>query len=208
MKTIKALGFGLLALSLLTGCAKKDDVSNQTALFWHNSIYKNITKYNLDLADDRFTSLEIEHPNSQFIPIDLLNLAIAHLYNEEFQLAEFYINEYEKRYANRYEKEWCEYQKAKIKFLSLTNAYTNQKKIDDTLKFVNTVLNNYPDSIYRFELNTIKRKLEDTKIVFNDEVSKLYTRLDKPKSAEIYKENVDKNIIPPHIPWYKSLFYW
>jgi outer membrane protein assembly factor BamD len=156
MNKIKALGFGLLALSLVTGCAKKDDISNQTAYFWHNSIYVNITKHNLDVADDRFTSLEIEHPNSQYIPIDLLNLAMAHLYNEEFQLAEFYINEYEKRYANRYEKEWCEYQKAKIRFLSLTNAYTNQKKLEDTLKFVNSVLDNYPDSIYIYELNTMK----------------------------------------------------
>ena len=208
MKTIKAFGLGLLALSLITGCANNDDISNQTAFFWHNSIYKNVTQNNLDTADDRFTSLEIEHPNSQYIPSDLLILSKAHLDNEEYQLSEFYMNEYEKRYANRYEKEWAEYQKAKIKFFSLKNAYTNQKKIQDTLNFINNVLDRYPNSIYIYELNTMKLKLEDTQLVFDNKIAKLYTKLDKPKSAEIYKKEIDNNIIPPQIPWYKNIFYW
>jgi len=208
MKRLKALGFGLLALSLFVGCASKKDISNQTALYWHNEIYKNISNMNLDLADDKFTSLEIEHPNSQYIPIDLLILSKAHLDSDEYQLAEFYMDEYEKRYANKYEKEWAEYQKVKIRFLSLTNPYTNQKKVYKTLQFVNEVINKYPNSIYNYELNTIKKKLEDTQIVFDNEISKLYERLNKPKAAALYKKDVNNSIIPPHIPWYKKIFYW
>jgi len=208
MKKLKALGFGLLALSLFLGCADKDNVENQTASFWHNGIYKYITNHNLDKADDYFTSLEVEHPNSQYIPTDLLILSKAHLQNDEYQLAEFYMNEYEKRYANRYEKEWAEYQKAKIKFFSLSNAYTNQKKLQETLDFVNQVLAMYPDSIYKYELNTIKTKLEDTQIVFDNKIAKLYKKLDKPKSAKLYQKDINTDIIPPHIPWYKKIFYW
>jgi len=208
MKKLKALGFGLLAFSLFTGCASDKDITNQTALYWHNNIYKNINNLNIDLADDKFTSLEVEHPNSPFIPIDLLILAKTHLKNGEYQLAEFYIDEYEKRYANRYEKEWSEYTKAKIRYLSLTNPYTNQKKVTDTLNFVNNVLEKYPNSVYKYELNTIKKKLELTQIVLNNEIANLYNRLDKPKSAKLYEKNTTQKIIPPHIPWYKKIFYW
>ncbi len=193
---------------ILVGCGNNDITKNQTALFWHNKIYKDINLYNYDKADDDFTSLELEHPNSQFIPIDLLILFNSHLKNEEYELANFYLNEYEKRYANRYEKEWCEYMKVKIEFESFKNPYTNQKKIYDTLNLVNEVLNRYPNSIYNYELNTIKAKLQASKIIFNNNIASLYKRIDKPKSAKYYETNTTQKIIPPHIPWYKKLFYW
>jgi len=199
----------ILALSLfLLGCANNKQPINETALFWHNSIYKNIMLLDVDTADDRFTSLEVEHPNSIYIPTDLLILAKAHLYNQEYQLALFYINEYEKRYANRYEKEWCEYQKAKIRFFSITNPYTNQKNIMDTLNFINQVISIYPNSVYKYELNTMKKKLEVTLLIFDNKIASLYKKLDKPKAAEIYKKNINTPVIPPHIPWYKKIFYW
>jgi len=206
MKYLKSLSFGLLALSFL-GCSHKEP-SHQTALFWHSSIYKNIEIKNLDLSDERFTSLEIEHPLSPFIPIDLLNLAQAHIENDEFQLAEYYINEYEKRYANKEEIKWCEYKKAKIRFQSITNAYTNQNKIENTINFISNIIEKYPDSIYNYELNTMREKLIDTKISFNNQIANLYKKLDKPKSAELYEINTTKKIIPPQVPWYKRLFYW
>jgi len=209
MNIKKAFGLGLIALSLFTGCAQKEKfISNQTALYWHNEIYKHIDQMDLDSADDKFTSLEVEHPNSPYIPIDLLILAQAHQNIGEYQLAEFYITEYEKRYANRYEKEWCEYKKAKIRFLSFTNAYTNQKELQNTLNLVNSVLINYPNSIYRYELNTMKKKLELSILVFNNNIAKLYNKLDKPKAAKIYEQNITTPYIPPKIPWYKRLFYW
>ncbi len=192
---------------ILAGCGN-DITKNQTALFWHNAIYKDVTMHNYDKADDEFTSLELEHPNSQFIPTDLLVLAKAHLYNEEYELANFYIDEYEKRYANRYETEWCEYMKSKIQFFSFQNAYTNQKKLYNTLAFVKSVINKYPDSIYIYELNTIKAKLEASKIVFNNNIASLYKRIDKPKAAKYYEINTTQPIIPPKLPWYKELFNW
>jgi len=208
MKKLKALGFLLFALSLFIGCAEKQEISNQTALYWHKQIMKDIQMLNFDGADDKFTSLEIEHPNSEYIPIDLLNLYKAHLENGEYKLAEFYLEEYIKRYSNRYEKEWGEYQIAKTKFLSLENPYTNQKKIIDTINYIDNLLKKYPNSKYNYELNSMKEKLIDTKIIFNNRIAKLYQKLDKPKAVKVYKTENNKKIIPPYIPWYKNLFYW
>ena len=66
--------FFIILVLLFTGCASKKELSNQTALFWHNKIYKDLSNMNLDGADDAFTSLEVEHPNSKYVPIDMLIL--------------------------------------------------------------------------------------------------------------------------------------
>jgi outer membrane protein assembly factor BamD len=198
----------LLLLLLFSGCASKKELSNQTALFWHNKIYNDINYLNLDQADDSFTSLEIEHPNSKYIPIDMLILFNTHYKNSEYELAKFYIDEYEKRFANKYQKKWCEYIKIKMDFLSIHNPYTNQQKITNLIKKTNEILDKYPNSVYNYELNTIKSKLEATKIVFNNQIAKLYGKLDKQKAIQIYKIDNNQTIIPPHIPWYKKLFYW
>jgi len=200
----------LIASLFIVGCADKNkEISNQTALTWHRMIFKNLTQNNLDNADDDFTSLEVEHPASKFIPIDMLELSIAHAKNQEFELAQFYMQEFKKRYASFEEKEWADYMIAKYKFLSLREPYTNQKGVNDTLKFVNSTIQTYPNSIYNYELNTMKAKLEITKKLFRENISELYERIDKPKAAKIYQTDINKStIIPPHIPWYKELFYW
>jgi outer membrane protein assembly factor BamD len=206
---MKKTSLTILLLLLITGCAdKRDKISEQTPLFWHNKIYKDLSFLNIDQADDDFTSLEVEHPNSDFIPTNLLILFYAHYKNGEYKLAEFYLDEYKKRYANRYEKEWCDYMKIKIKFLSFDNSYTNQKKLLDTLKETKEILKRYPNSPYRYELNSIKAKLEATIISFDNKIASLYKRVGKEKSVAHYKKEENQTIIPPYIPWYKKLFYW
>jgi len=202
--------FASLTLFFIVGCANKElKIENQTALKWHQIIFDSIKNRNLDNADDAFTSLEVEHPESNFIPIDLLNLSIAHAKNYEFELAIFYMNQYKKRYASFENKEWAEYMIAKYKFYSIQNAYTNQAAINEAIKYINSILNLYPNSIYNYELNTMKLKLELTKKLFRERIANLYKKLDKPKSAKLYEEKIDlNNVIPPQIPWYKKLFLW
>jgi outer membrane protein assembly factor BamD len=207
---MKKTVLGIFLSLFIIGCASKNqEISKQTALHWHRIIFKNLSSINLDDADDAFTSLEVEHPTSEFIPIDMLQLSLAHAKNHEFALSTFYMQEFKKRYASFEDKEWADYMIAKYKFFSIEEAYTNQQGMDDALDFVNTTIQTYPDSIYNYELNTMKIKLELTKKLFRQNISNLYKRLDKPKSAEIYKTDINKSdIIPPYIPWYKKLFYW
>jgi len=208
MKKI-ALG-SFIALFLVTGCAQKNkEISNQTALTWHRMIFQDVNNHNLDDADDAFTSLEVEHPESNFIPKDLLILSVAHAKNKEFDLATFYMNQFKKRYSSFSDKEWSDYMVCKYKFYAIQNPYTNQEGLYKAIKFVDSTLETYPNSIYRYELNTMKIKLELTKKLFRQKISNLYTKLDKPKAAQLYATNIDeKKVIPPNIPWYKRLFFW
>jgi outer membrane protein assembly factor BamD len=207
---MKKIIFGIFLSLFIIGCASKnEETSKQTALHWHKIIFKNLSTIEIDTADDAFTSLEVEHPESQFIPIDMIQLSLAHAKNNEFELATFYMQEFKKRYASFEDKKWADYMIAKYKFFSIQQSYANQQGINEALNFVNKTINTYPNSIYNYELNTIKTKLEITKKLFRQNISNLYKRIDKPKSAEIYKTDINKsNIILPYIPWYKKLFYW
>ncbi|NPA54910.1 MAG: outer membrane protein assembly factor BamD [Epsilonproteobacteria bacterium] len=200
----------LIVMLFLGGCfSHQKSVSlHQTALQWHQQIYKDINNQDLDKADDDFTSLEVEYPNSPFVAQDLLILAHAHKEFKEFTLAEFYLKEYQQRYASLDEKKWALYKRAEYRFFSLHNAYTNQKHLYDTLNFIKKALQTYPNSPYKYELKTMQKKLEASIILFNNQIAKLYQKLDKPKAAQIYQQPTTTDIIPPQIPWYKRIFYW
>jgi len=198
-----------LPLALFWGCSsKRAELSNLTALKWHKQIYKDIRNGNLDSADDDFLSMQVEHPNSIYVKIDLLNLYMAHLANKEYVLAKFYINEYEKRFASAQEIPWIEFQKIKVDFLKYQNAYTDQKAILDLIKEAKTYLNDYPNSHFTPEVSTILAKAELTKKYLDAKISKLYNKLDKPKAAKQYETKIPKHSEPPYVPWYKKLFYW
>ena len=200
----------IIPLALFIGCSSKNvtQYQNLTPLSWHYKIYKDIQNENLDQADNDFVSFEAEHPGSIYIKTDLLELFLAHQQNEEYDLALFYLNEYEKRYATPQEITWIEYQKIKMNFLKYDKAYTNQQALLNIITMCNNYISQYPDSNYLPEVNTILAKAELTKKYFDDKIYKLYKKLDKPKAAKEFKVTIPKNSIPPYIPWYKKLFYW
>jgi len=198
----------LIPFLFILGCSSKNQVSNLTALSWHNKIYKDIQNNNLDQADEDFLSLEAEHPTSMYIKTDLINLFLAHQKIEEYDLSLFYLNEYEKRYATTEEIPWIEYQKIKLKFLKYQNAYTNQEMLLNIKNECSMYLNKFPYSNYAPEVRTILVKTDLTNRYLDDKISKLYKKLDKEKAAELYKTKIPKNSKPPVIPWYKKIFYW
>jgi len=203
-KTLLILSFGLLFL----GCTSKNKTEkNLTANAIHSKIYKAINTNYLDEADNLFLTLEAEHPGSIYIKTDLMSLYLAHLKYEDYELAKFYLDQYEKRFASLEEIPWCEYQKIKIDFLSYQNAYTNQGKV---LKIINKCKEykiKYPNSRYLYEVNTIYLKALLTNKYLDDKIYKLYKNEGK-KAALEYKTNIPKNSKPPKVPWYKKIFYW
>jgi len=193
---------------LFLACSHKANKEIKTSLQIHQKLKKDINSVLLDDADNDFMDLEANYPSSPYIKSDLLILSLAHLKNEEFDLAKFYLNQYEKRYASIKEIPWCEYQKIKITFLKYQNAFTNQKELLDLKKSCENYKLKYPNSIFLPEVNTIYIKTLLTINYLNDKINKLYKKMDKPKAAKKFKTELPKNSLPPHIPWYKKLFYW
>ena len=185
---------------------KPNEYKNELKI--HQQLKKDIKNTFLDNADNDLMNLEAEFPSSPYIKSDLLILYLAHLKNEDYILAKFYLNQYEKRFASSKEIPWCEYQKIKIDFLSYQNAYTNQKQILNLINECKNYKINFPNSIFLPEVNTIYMKVLLTNKYLNDKIYKLYKKLGKEKAAKLYKTKIPKNSRPPKIPWYKKLFYW
>ena len=213
MKMIK-LATIALALFVFYGCSSKNklEVYNKPALYWYGQIVKNIKDYNLEDADNLYTSLVSEHVSSPLLPEAMIMLSQAHMEEEEYLLANFYLDEYIKRYGNQKRSEYARFMKIKANFESFPNPNRNQQLLLDTIVQTNSFVKKYPNSKYRPMVETMLVKLKLGEYFMTKNIADLYKRIDKPKAAKIYQKQLDSssvknaNMIKPHIPWYRSWF--
>ncbi len=213
MKILKIL-ITTLFLFLAVGCSNKNKIAvyNKPALYWYEQIIKEIKSQDLEKADDYFTSLSSEHVESPLLKTSMLILANAHIENEEYILADFYLDEYIKRYGDRKNSEYAKFLKIKANFDSFVHPNRNQQLIINTIKSTKEFLTTYPDSQYNPMVNTILVKLELANLQTDQQIVGLYKRIGKPKASKIYKEKIEKsslkdaNMIKPHVAWYRAWF--
>ena len=206
----------LLAILIysITGCSQKQKVEeyNKPALYWYNKMIKQISNNDLDNADDTYTSLESEHRNSPLLSSAIMIIANAHMKEEEYQMANYYFDEYLKRFSLKSDAGYIEYLKIKSNFLAFKSQFREQELLTQTLIQTDKFIKIHKDSKYLYLIKTIKSRLLMAKAVFDKEISDLYGRVDKPKAQEIYKQKASKswtkldNIEPVKVPWYKSIF--
>ncbi|SFP06230.1 outer membrane protein assembly factor BamD [Hydrogenimonas thermophila] len=196
------------------GCSSKvEQEYEKPAIYWYQKLIRSVSSGNLEKADSYFTSLESEHISSPLIPEAMLILVQAHMDSEEYLLANFYLDEYIKRYGNRQNKEFAQYLKIKAAFLGLNSPRCDQKLILDTLKKAQSYIEKYPNGIYTPYVHTIQVRLEMTEYMMNESIAKLYKRRDKDKASKIYEEKNSKSRIkkgdiqPPANSWVDWLLY-
>jgi len=210
---LKSLLFIISIVFFFQACStKKVTVYNQSATYWYNEMITAITMGDLDLADDTFTSLNSEHRNSPLIATSLVILANAHVEDEEYELANYYLDEYIKRFAQSKNVDYVRYYKIKSKFLAFSSEFRNQKLVKEILVEIQDFIQKFPDSKYLPLVHTMNTRLGFAQVIFDDEISALYERIEKPKAAAIYKEKVEKSAVnldevqKVHTPWYKRIF--
>jgi len=198
----------------ITGCSSKqdDEEYNKPAVFWYNKMIKQIGTNHLDEADDTYVSLESEHRKSVFIPNALMIIANAHIDEEEYTMANYYLDLYMKKFLSKDGIDYIRFLKIKSNFLAFKQQYREQKLLISTLLEANDFIINYPDSKYIYLVKDIKARLLMTKSQFDIEISELYERIDKPK-AEIFYQNKAKQswnniktINKVDVPWYRAIF--
>ena len=91
-----------LLIMLFIGCSDKDAVKeyDRPALYWYKNIVKNIASSNFDKADNYYISLRSEHMRSPLLPTATLILAQAHMEDQGYIMADYYLDEYLKKYAS------------------------------------------------------------------------------------------------------------
>jgi len=191
---MKSLFLSVTLIALLAGCssknAKKDELFNKSDIFWYQKIIKDIKVDTLDKADEDYTSLASEHVASPLLKEALLLLAKAHIKNEEYLMANFYIDEYIKRYASRADIDYLEFLKLKSNFQSFKKINRDQKLLLDTINASKYFLKEYPSSTFVPEVQTILTRLYLADQVLNQNIVKLYKKTGKLKAAKIYEDKI------------------
>jgi len=173
------------------GCASKEKLYNRPAMFWYSKIIQEIKKYDLEQADDYFSSLASEHINSPILKDAMIIMALAHMDEEEYILANFYLDEYIKRFGDKKGSEYARFLKIKASFYGLQNPKRDQKLILDTLAKAKEYKIKYPDSIYNYMVDSIVAKLEVGRYLLLKDIAKLHKKLGNEEAYDIYKEKLD-----------------
>ena len=178
----------LTALFFLA-CSDKDAVNeyDKPALTWYQEIVKEIATSNIDKADNLYVSLKSEHSRSPLLPTATMLLANAHMEDQAYIMADYYLDEYLKKYAGGSSVEQAKFLKIKAAFLGIKDVNKEQKLMLDTLVEVDRFVKNYPKSIYLPVVSTVKVRLHMSQYLLNENVVALYARLGKDKAVEIYK---------------------
>ncbi len=214
IKLNKKIGAILLFILFFTACSNKDAVNeyDKPALYWYNHVVKEIASSNLDKADNYYISLRSEHARSPLLPTATMLLAQAHMEDQEYIMADYYLDEYLKKYAKGTKIEQAKFLKIKAAFLGIKDINKEQKLMLDTLTNVDKFVKQYPNSIYLPVVDTIKVRLHMAQYILNENIASLYRRLGKEKAAKIYKEkNANSplnmaDIKPPKVGFFESIF--
>ena len=150
-KSFKLKNLLLIACAafVFTACSSKDEEEyNKPAIYWYNKMLTQISSGDLDKADDTYTSLESEHRNTPFVPTAMLILVNAHIDEEEYALANFYLDEYIKRFSLSKDIDYARYLKIKANFLGFKYQFRDQQLIEDTLAQIEDFKAKYKNSPY------------------------------------------------------------
>lgn len=198
---------------LMSGCASKTkEVFNMPATYWYEEIAKEIKNQNLEKADSLYTSLSSEHIQSQLLPEAMMMLANAHMQDEEYLLANFYLDEYLKRFGSKENADHVRYLKLKANYEAFPNPNRNQQLLLDTIVQTKEFIQRYPHSQFRPLAETMLVRLQLGEYFLDQNIKDLYSRTDKAEASKHYEEKLKNsplekaNIVEPHIPWYRSLF--
>lgn len=194
------------------GCSKDVEEYNKPAVYWYSKIVSSVANGDLEKADSYYSSLQGEHIGSPLLPEATMILSIAHMYYEEYILSEHFADEYIKRYANTNEREFAEFMKIKAKYMALPNPRRDQVLMQEAIKEGEAFKMSYPRSMYTAVVDTMLTNLRMAEAALNETIADLYVRLDKPKSAEYYRnikpqpwmkwEEIDR----ANSPWYREIF--
>ncbi|PHS33683.1 MAG: outer membrane protein assembly factor BamD [Sulfurovum sp.] len=187
----------ILVLLFVVGCASSEEVEefNKPALYWYKKIGKSIGNGNMDKADAYYISLKSEHIRSPLMPTAISMLAHAHMDNEKYLLANYYLDEYNKRYGESDNREFIEFLKLKASFLGIKEVYKDQKLIMNSIKKGHTYIIRYPGSLYTSMVSTMLIRLHMSQYMLNENIAALYDRTGKPKAAIIYREKNNESIV-------------
>lgn len=198
----------------ISACSTKnsDELYNLSAREWYKQIIKDLQSKDLEKADNHYNGMASEHVADPLLETTLIILAQAHMDEEEYKIAEFYLDEYNKKFGNSRNADYIRYLKIKAKFDAFAVPNRNQALMLQSQKEIDDFLKDYPYTQYAPLVQTMLTKFNLAVFYLDETIADLYKRTDRKTSYEIYKNRLEeseffhKSFIKPELPWYRSIF--
>lgn len=207
----------LLMVFFLSACSfkqteKKPINYNLSAQKWYSLIITDLIANDMDKADEDYGSMSSEHVADPLLEPTLLILAFAHIKNEEYILADFYLDQYIKKFGNVENIEYIGYLKLKAKFDSFSGANRNEELMHRSVTEIKSYLKAFPNSPFKPLVETMLVKFKLCIYYLDQNIYTLYGKMDKPISQKIYLQRLKNSpfygikMLDPKPVWYKRLF--
>lgn len=205
------------SILLLSSCAhKKNEDYNKPAMFWYKNIYESIRSKNLELADSYYSSMQSEHINSPLLPVAIMALYSAHMEAQEYLIAEYYVDEYLKRYTNNLDSDYLGYLKIKARYYAFKNSSKDQHFMLDTVRIIKEYINEHPTTEYTYNVEYILAKFQLGLNELDLKIAKLYKREGRhfKDGVKLYMDKIDVRLnkeldpLPSHTSWWIKMFSW
>ena len=135
--------------------------------------------------------------NSALLPTAMLALAQAHMEEEEYLLAGYYLDEYLKKYGGGARGEYARFLKLKASFLGIHDINKDQKLVVDTLRRCRSFVAARGGSRYAPLVRTMIVRLEMAQYLLDADIADLYERIGKPEAAKLYRRKSAAFIYKP-----------
>jgi outer membrane protein assembly factor BamD len=106
-------------------------------------------------------------------------------------MADYYLDEYLRKYATGKKVEYIKFLKLKASFLGLKDTNRDQKLILNTLEDANKFLSKYPKSIYKPLVNTIKVRLKMAEYLLMKILQAFIVELEKIKLQRYIEKKIE-----------------
>ncbi|KAA6225951.1 MULTISPECIES: outer membrane protein assembly factor BamD [unclassified Campylobacter] len=204
----------LIFLFLFSACSVKDteELYNLSATQWYKQIIQDLQDRDLESADTHYNGMASEHIADPLLETTLIILAQAHMDEEEYQLADFYLEEYNKKFGTSRNVDYIRYFKIKAKFDAFGVPNRNQSLMLESKNEIDSFLKDYPDTEFKPLVQTMLMKFNLAEFYLNESIADLYKRTDREESYEIYQQRLmqsefhDEEMIKPELPWYRAIF--
>ncbi|KGI56484.1 outer membrane protein assembly factor BamD [Campylobacter sp. MIT 97-5078] len=211
MKT-RLLFFLSVSFLFLACSTRNDELYNLSALQWHEQIIKDIQDNDLEKADEHYTSMASEHSADALLePIQLI-LAQMHIEEEEYKLADFYLEENAKKFGNSQNLDFIRYLQIKAKFEAFAQPNREQALLLAGRDQIATFSKTYPQTEYAPLVQTMLTKFNLAIFALDENIASLYKRTDREQSYEVYQQRLQESefndvpMIKAKVAWYRRIF--
>lgn len=197
----------------LVACAIKDnELYNLSAKEWYDIIIKDLEVKDLEIADTHYTSMASEHVADPLLEHAQLILAQAHIDEEEYQLADFYLGENARKFGTSKNMDFIRFLQIKAKFKTFAQPNRDQGLLLKGMEEIDEFSNTYPDTKYDPLIKTMLARFNLAIFALDENIASLYKRTGRDESYEVYQQRLEESdfqgvpMIKPKVSWYRRIF--